>query len=975
MLKKTKKIIFNILMGLGLTLPIISFLSINNQSTGVETTINEKATELNGTLLSTRKYDLSNNNLSNVDLSNITLEDVIDIIYDVRLIIFSDLPKTFEKKHILIASYKVDLINKQLIISDIILSQYVDNSNDTINGYKSFGNFTFYGFSEIPIHPDGFDINQLNRVAWMNYENKNVYPFQLINTMISSNSLDTEYNELIQDIKSAATNALMYKNNAQITKNTTTNITLYNQTKDNVNNFLKTGEYPTLNNAYNDLSNGQLQFNVLFSNVLIHGIYQSININVRLFNANTINFNNTGNNDDITSVNANEINSSFSSRYPTSISVSELKNNIEDWLNKDRVSSLNAEIEILDKPTYLENSIKLTYRMTNYVSSKSTAPLITNWSGPYSLTINNFIKENVPNYVSTVPNNSLNIPIQISNQWVNTYASDLTSSQVQSFINNDLITKLFNNLPSDYASSNSQPKIITYQANDNNGQLTVSFCLTYFILDNKLIQGESELYKLVLTGFKQQVGFRHFTREYSEPNYHMYNINYIDFIKEKLLAYINEADYFSNNTIRKLNVFLNQYLNSDTASIVSVPSISDKQDNVIYIIPEISNITGDTTWSNGYSLILKDLQYNFNNVIAINQTLSSTFDSFKQDPTIFNVNDLINVTNPLPPVEVGSSQLITPTFRPGLGNSQTGQGQIIFNFPKFYHPTQGLIENYEITFNYKFQTENVSINPDVESPFYSAIDVRVINDQWGSLSYDQIIWYLKNENNKNEINQILNSKNVKEQLIKNNELLSSNIIFHNASIGDDQKLYIVLSIDSNIASFSVELINMLPIMNETVFINKTPPSNINSSNIYEYLEQSPTSELNNRCREFLDILYLPEYSTVKYIDVYATIKDSNNYTTIYINYVFSYAYAQAGNKIDVVPNYLVQQRLYGVESGSTFNVLSSEIIVNPKKQNKTHDAYYNYELILIILPIFIFITIILITIIRHLRLKKLTQNK
>ena len=72
-----------------------------------------------------------------------------------------------------------------------------------------------------------------------------------------------------------------------------------------------------------------------------------------------------------------------------------------------------------------------------------------------------------------------------------------------------------------------------------------------------------------------------------------------------------------------------------------------------------------------------------NNVIAINQTLSTTFDSFKQDPTIFSINDLISITNPLPPVEVGSSQLVTPTFRPGLGNNQTGQGQIIFNFPKF----------------------------------------------------------------------------------------------------------------------------------------------------------------------------------------------------------------------------------------------------------------------------------------------------
>ena len=961
-------------MGLGLTLPIIPFLSINNQSTNIKTTINEKATQLNPMLLSTRKYDLSNNNLSNVDLNDITLEDVIDIIYDVRLIIFSDLPKTFEKKHISIASYKVDLLNKQLIISDIILSQYVDNSNTIINGYKSFGNFTFSGFSEIPIHPDGFDVNQLNRIAWLNYENKDVYPFDLVNTMISSNSLDTQYNELIQDIKSAATNALMYKNNAQITKSTTTSITLYNQTKENVNTFLETGEYPTLNNAYNDLSNGQLQFNVLFSNVLINGIVQSININVRLFNANTISFNVTGNNDDITNINANQINSSFSSRYPTSISVSELKNNIENWLNKDRESYLNAEIEILDKPTYLETSIKLTYKMTNYISSKPTAPVITNWSGPYTLTINNFIKENTPNYISTTPNNSLNIPIQISNQWVNTYASDLTSSQVLSFLNSDLITKLFDNLPSDYASNDSEPKIVSYQANDNTGELTVSFCLTYFILNNKLVEGESEMYKLVLTGFKQQVGFRHFARQYSMPTYHMYNINYINFIKQKLLDYINTTDYFSNNTIKKLNVFINQNLKNQTTSIVSVPSISSKQDNVIYIIPEISNITGDTTWSNGYSITLNDLQYHFNNVIAINQTLSTTFDSFKQDPTIFSINDLISITNPLPPVEVGSSQLVTPTFRPGLGNNQTGQGQIIFNFPKFYHPTGGLIENYEITFNYKFQTENVSINPDIESPFYSSIDVKVINDQWGSLSYDQIIWYLKNENNKTEINQILNSTNVKQQLVKNNELLTSNIKFHNASIGGDQKLYIVLSIDSNIASFSVELINMLPIMNETIFINKTPPSNINSSNIYEYLEQSPTSELDNRCREFLDILYLPEYSTVKNIDVYSVIKDSNNYTTIYINYVFSYVYATINNKLDVIPNYLVQQRLYGVESGSTFKILSSEIIVNPNNQ-EFFNSYPNYELMLIILPIFIFITIILITIIRHLRLQKLIQNK
>ena len=130
----------------------------------------------------------------------------------------------------------------------------------------------------------------------------------------------------------------------------------------------------------------------------------------------------------------------------------------------------------------------------------------------------------------------------------------------------------------------------------------------------------------------------------------MYNIDYISFIKDKLISYVSNNNYFSNSVENRLLVFLSNTLSDQTANVISIPEIDNHKDTVIYKIPEISNITNDNSWSNGFSITLTDLQYNYNHIIPNSGTLPATFDAFKKDPSIFSINELIEVTNSLPPI-------------------------------------------------------------------------------------------------------------------------------------------------------------------------------------------------------------------------------------------------------------------------------------------------------------------------------------
>ena len=111
------------IIGVAITAPII----FNNSNNNTYVSINTSSTTINpGIDLNGKpQIDISTSQFSTINIKNITQSQITDIIYEFRNTIFHDLPSNnFEKKHITVESFKVNLLSNSVIVNNIMLSKY-----------------------------------------------------------------------------------------------------------------------------------------------------------------------------------------------------------------------------------------------------------------------------------------------------------------------------------------------------------------------------------------------------------------------------------------------------------------------------------------------------------------------------------------------------------------------------------------------------------------------------------------------------------------------------------------------------------------------------------------------------------------------------------------------------------------------------------------------------------------------------------